>query len=116
MKLATLKTQTRDGQLVVVSRDLSQCVPVPQIAAPMQAALDDWARSEPELREVSEQPNAAQVDGAQHLDAAIYTSAIQRDYQWAAGYASRTKSELNRRTRISHGPESFDTPPLIHKR
>ena len=42
MKLASLKSG-RDGQLVVVSRDLSRAVAVTDIAATMQQALDDWA-------------------------------------------------------------------------
>ena len=42
MKLATLKDGSRDGRLVVVSRDLSRAVAVPRIAATLQAALDDW--------------------------------------------------------------------------
>ena len=40
MKLASLN-QGRDGVLVVVSRDLSRAVRVPQVAATLQAALDD---------------------------------------------------------------------------
>ena len=40
MKLASQKSG-RDGQLLVVSRDLSRAVPVPHIAATLQAALDD---------------------------------------------------------------------------
>ena len=31
MKLATLGNGTRDGELVVVSRDLARCVAVPEI-------------------------------------------------------------------------------------
>ena len=42
MKLATLRNGTRDGQLVVVSRDLKWAMPVPSIAPTLQAALDDW--------------------------------------------------------------------------
>ena len=42
MKLATLKDGSRDGRLVVVSRDLSRAVAVPRIAPTLQAALDDW--------------------------------------------------------------------------
>ena len=42
MKLATQDDHTRDGRLVVVSRDLSRCVAVPEIARTLQAALDDW--------------------------------------------------------------------------
>ena len=44
MKLATLRNGSRDGQLVVVSRDLTRALPVPHIAATLQEALDDWAR------------------------------------------------------------------------
>lgn len=42
MKLASLKAGGRDGTLLVVSRDLAHCVPVPQVAPTLQAALDDW--------------------------------------------------------------------------
>ena len=42
MKLATLKDSTRDGRLVVVSRDLTRCSEVGHIARTLQAALDDW--------------------------------------------------------------------------
>ena len=41
MKLATLNNGKRDGALVVVSRDLSRAVRVPQLAATLQAALDE---------------------------------------------------------------------------
>lgn len=53
MKLATLKTDRRDGQPVVVSSDFSRAVAVPAIAPTLQAALDDWGRLEPRLREVA---------------------------------------------------------------
>jgi len=43
MKLATLKDGTRDGQLVVVSRDLTRYTPVLDIAETLQEALDNWA-------------------------------------------------------------------------
>ena len=42
MKLATLKDDSRDGRLVVVSRDLSQYQLVPKISATLQHALDHW--------------------------------------------------------------------------
>lgn len=115
MKLATLKTQSRDGQLVVVSRDLSRCVPVPQVAATMQAALDDWARSEPELRTVYEQLNAGRADGTQPFDPAACHSPLPRAYQWADGSAYLNHVELVRRARNSQVPESFFTDPLMYQ-
>ena len=42
MKLASLKSSGRDGTLVVVSRDLTWAITVPDIATTLQAALDDW--------------------------------------------------------------------------
>ena len=50
MKLATLRNATRDGRLVVVSRDLARALPVPGIAATLQEALDDWGRAAPLLQ------------------------------------------------------------------
>ena len=47
MKLASLKEGGRDGTLVVVNRDMSKAVKVPDIAPTMQAALDNWAHTEP---------------------------------------------------------------------
>ena len=52
MKLATLKNGTRDGQLVVVSKDLSVCSAVKDIAPTLQFALDQWAKVESQLNEV----------------------------------------------------------------
>ena len=43
MKLATLKDGSRDGILVVVSRDLRKAVRVATFARTMQAALDELA-------------------------------------------------------------------------
>lgn len=53
MKLATLKDRTRDGMLVVVSRDLAHCVSARPIAATLQAALDDWEHAAPRLADLA---------------------------------------------------------------
>ena len=50
MKLASLKGG-RDGRLVIVSNDLTRATEASRIAPTLQAALDDWARVEPHLRE-----------------------------------------------------------------
>ncbi|MEO7036510.1 MAG: 2-keto-4-pentenoate hydratase, partial [Polyangiaceae bacterium] len=49
MKLASGR-QGRDGTLFVVSRDGSRVAAAHDIAPHLQAALDDWERSEPQLR------------------------------------------------------------------
>jgi fumarylacetoacetate (FAA) hydrolase len=52
MKLATLHNGTRDGRLVVVSRDLTQAVEVKTLAPTMQHAIEHWATVQPGLQSV----------------------------------------------------------------
>lgn len=114
MKLASLK-QGRDGLLVVVARDLSQCVPVPDIAPTLQAALDDWARAEPHLLEIYAHLNAGKVHGAQAFDPAQCAAPLPRAYQWADGSAYVTHVELVRRARGAEMPPAFWTDPLMYQ-
>jgi fumarylacetoacetate (FAA) hydrolase len=53
MKLATLSDGSRDGQLVVVSRDLAQAHFASGIATRLQQVLDDWGFLAPQLEELS---------------------------------------------------------------
>ena len=54
MKLATLKNGTRDGKLVVVSRDLTRFTDASFLVPTLQAALDDWRRLSPHLATLAE--------------------------------------------------------------
>lgn len=115
MKLATLKAGGRDGTLVVVRRDLTTCVSVPQIAATLQAALDDWERCAPQLQAVSNALNSDKADGAQAFDVAQCHSPLPRAYQWADGSAYLNHVELVRKARGSEVPESFWSDPLMYQ-
>ena len=115
MKLATLKAGGRDGTLVVVRRDLSQCVAVPQVASTLQAALDDWDRCAPLLQAVSDTLNAGNAAGTQPFDPAQCHSPLPRAYQWADGSAYLNHVELVRKARGSEVPPSFWTDPLMYQ-
>lgn len=58
MKLATLKNGSRDGRLVVVSRDLGRAVDAAAVAPTMQFAIEHWSWVEPGLRALSDALNA----------------------------------------------------------
>jgi len=47
MKLSTLKNHSRDGRLLVVSRNLAWAVDASDIAATLQDAIERWASVEP---------------------------------------------------------------------
>ena len=52
MKLATYKDGSRDGQLVVVSRDLTTAHYATGIANKLQQVLDDWNFMSPQLQDL----------------------------------------------------------------
>lgn len=80
MKLATLKSKTPDGDLVVISADLARAQRVPEIAPTMQAALDRWAEVEGGLRKVSDALDAGRGAGAFPFDPAAAMSPLPRAY------------------------------------
>ncbi|OBZ92995.1 hypothetical protein ADU59_23170 [Pararhizobium polonicum] len=84
MKLATLKDSTRDGKLVVVSKDLTRCSEVGHIARTLQAALDDWAHAGPRLARVAigVETGAQPTTRFHEHDAA---SPLPRAFFWAGG-------------------------------
>lgn len=114
MKLATLRDGSRDGRLVVVSRDLAHAAPVPQVKT-LQEALDDWDAIAPDLQLLSDQLNQGRIAGTLAFDAADCLSPLPRAYQWADGSAYVNHVELVRRARGAELPPSFWTDPLIYQ-
>jgi fumarylacetoacetate (FAA) hydrolase len=111
MKLASLKAG-RDGKLVVVSRDLSRALPVPDIAPTLQAAIDDWASIAPRLAEKAE---AVEQRHGEVFEPAACASPLPRAYQWADGSAYVVHVELVRKARGAQLPPSFWSDPLIYQ-
>lgn len=114
MKLASLKNG-RNGDLVVVSRDLSTAVRVPGIALTLQHAIDQWSDVNNALTDVYQQLNAGKLEYAFAFDAKQCASPIPRAYQWADGSAYVNHVELVRRARGAEMPESFWQEPLIYQ-
>jgi fumarylacetoacetate (FAA) hydrolase len=111
MKLASLK-DGRDGRLVVVSKDLTRYLPATNVAATMQAALDDWANTRPALEAIAKKLEAG---GGESFDQASCASPLPRAYQWADGSAYVNHVELVRKARGAVLPESFWTDPLMYQ-
>jgi fumarylacetoacetate (FAA) hydrolase len=115
MKLATLKTDKLDGQLVLVSRNLEQMVTVPEIAPSLQHALDYWHELSPKLDTIYQKLNAKQLTNALPYDAKKLHSPLPRAYQWADGSAYLNHVQLVRKARGAQMPESFLTDPLMYQ-
>ncbi len=111
MKLASLRLG-RDGQLVVVSSDLSRYAAAAGVAATLQAALDDWAAAAPKLEALAAELESG---GGEAFDPALCSSPLPRAYQWADGSAYVNHVELVRKARGADMPQSFWTDPLMYQ-
>jgi len=112
LKLASLKGG-RDGQLVVVSRDLSRYLPASDIAPTLQAALDDWQNLTPALEGLF-----AQLDEpgcGEPFDETQCAAPLPRAYQWADGSSYVNHVELVRGSRGAAIPTKFWVEPLIYQ-
>ena len=87
MKLATYKDSSRDGQLVVVSRDLSTAHYATGIAGKLQQVLDDWNFMSPQLQDLYETLNHGKARHAFPFEPSRCMAPLPRAYQWADGSA-----------------------------
>ena len=115
MKLGTLKDGTRDGMLLVVSRDLKHAIPADHIAPALQDALDDWDYCAPQLATLYEDLNRTLSSRAFETDFAKFAAPLPRAYQWADGSAYVNHVELTRKARSAEMPKEFWTDPLMYQ-
>jgi fumarylacetoacetate (FAA) hydrolase len=115
MKLATYQDGTRDGQLVVVSRDLTQAHYASGIANRMQQLLDDWNFLSPQLQDLSETLNQGKARHAFPFDPKMCMAPLPRAYQWADGSAYINHVELVRAARNTDVPDTYYTDPLMYQ-
>ncbi|HEX4781890.1 MAG TPA: fumarylacetoacetate hydrolase family protein [Usitatibacter sp.] len=119
MKLASLREHSRDGSLIVVSRDLARAVRVVKIAETMQSALENWEAVAPLLADA-----AASLEGGGERHAFDFQEALAgnrvaaplpRAYEWLDGSAYLSHVERVRRARNDKVPESFYKDPLMYQ-
>lgn len=115
MKLATLRDGSRDGQLVVVSRDLTLAHHAAGIVSRLQGALDDWNFIAPQLADLYQTLNEGRARHAFPFDPALAMAPLPRAYQWADGSAYVNHVELVRKARGAEMPPSFWTDPLMYQ-
>ena len=115
MKLATYRDGSRDGQLVVVSRDLSTAHYATGIAERLQQALDDWNFISPQLQDLYDTLNQGKARHAFPFDPARCMAPLPRAYQWADGSAYINHVELVRAARKSEVPANYYTDLLMYQ-
>jgi fumarylacetoacetate (FAA) hydrolase len=115
VKLATLANGARDGELIVVSRDLARALPVPQLARTLQDALDRWDEVAPRLQQAADDLEAGRCRGGFPFGAASVLAPLPRAHHWVDGSAYVNHVELVRKARGAVMPPSFWTDPLVYQ-
>ena len=113
MKLASLKSG-RDGRLVVVSDDLAYYADATHLVPTLQAALDDWQRVEPLLRNLATDLEH-EVIPRERFHEREAAAPLPRAYQWADGSAYVNHVALVRQARGAELPDSFWHDPLMYQ-
>jgi fumarylacetoacetate (FAA) hydrolase len=104
MKLATERTRSPDGRLLIVSRDLATAVPATGIASTLQEALERWEEIEEPLRRLYDDLNAGKVVGGSPFDPTTVAAPLPRAWQWLDGSAFPSHAKLMER--------AFNMPPI----
>jgi fumarylacetoacetate (FAA) hydrolase len=115
VKFASLRNGTRDGQLLLVSRDLARALPVPHIAATLQSVLDDWSRLAPRLEQAALDLEDGRAPGSFPFQATQVLAPLPRAFHWVDGSAYVNHVELVRKARGAEMPPSFWTDPLVYQ-
>lgn len=112
MKLATLDTGG-DGQLLIVSRDLSRGA-VATAAPTLQAAMENWREIEGALREQSDMLNAGSAADVIAIDPQALAAILPRGYQFLDASAFLAHNHILARA-WGFEPRGEAEPPLMYQ-
>lgn len=116
MKLGTLKSaNSLDGELCVISRDLTTAVKATHIAPSLREAVEKWSQTESALQKLSEELNSGKATGAFAVKEGDFHSALPRTWLFADGSAFIYHIKLVRMARKAPLPETLSTVPLMYQ-
>lgn len=115
MKLATLKDGSRDGQLIIVARDLKTAVIATNIAPTMQDLLDSWDFMQPQCEDLYVQLNQGRAPYSFDFDARQCMAPLPRAYQFVDASAWLDYVELMCKARDNPMPPQWQSDPLLHQ-
>lgn len=114
MKLASLKSDSRDGRLVVVNRALTKAVHVAD-APTMQFAIEHWDQISPHLHEQFDRLQADDHPDAFDFSVSDCAGVFPRSYQFLDGSVYLNHMKKARAARGVDMPPNYETEPLMYQ-
>lgn len=115
MKLATLKSDNRDGVLAIVSKDLSIAMTMPAVAPTLQYAIENWASVSSALEDGYASLNAGNASLAFPFDPSLVAAPFPRAYQWCDASAFLNHGRLMQQAFNLPPHENAETVPLMYQ-
>jgi fumarylacetoacetate (FAA) hydrolase len=116
MKLGTLKSaHSLDGELCVISRDLSKAVKATGIAPNLREAMEKWSEKSPALLALYKELNDGKAANSFAVKQEDFHSALPRTWLFADGSAFIHHIKLVRMARKAPLPETLSTVPLMYQ-
>ena len=115
MKLATLNDGTPDGQLLVVSTDLSRAVSAQEVAPNLLAAVGNWNALAPRLERLYDELNENHAAGAFSFDPTRLAAPLPRTWQWLDASAFLSHGDLMQQVFKLPPIEGKDEIPLMYQ-
>ncbi len=114
MILASQKSG-RDGELIVISRDMKIAARATGIATTMQALLDDWDACATGLEDIYLTLNNGTAKDSFELDMLALAAPLPRSYQYLDGACYISHIRRNREARGDTLPDDILDAPLIYQ-
>ncbi|GGF85558.1 fumarylacetoacetate hydrolase family protein [Alteromonas lipolytica] len=115
MKFASEKSSSADGRLLLVAKDMSRAIAVPDIADTLQQALNNWAEAEPLLQARYAALNDGQLSDAQPLSSFNLDAPMPRSWQWLDGSCFLNHGHLMQKAFHLDPIEDADKYPLVYQ-
>ncbi len=114
MKLGSLKSNSRDGSLVVISKDNKKIISAKGIADSLRVAIENWSQVKKDLEDLYQKLNSGQVK-SENVDENNFLSPLPRTFQWIDGSVFIQHIRLVRKSRKATIPETLTTIPLVYQ-
>lgn len=115
MKFATYQDGSRDGQLVVVSRDLASAHYATGISSRLQAVLDDWNFLSPQLQDLYDNLNAGRVRHGFSFEPERCMAPLPRAFGQAEGHAYPHHDDIRRQAENADLPTESSAKPWLRR-
>lgn len=115
MRLASLKSKSRDGILCVLNSEMTEAVKVESIALSLREAMENWSTVEPQLKKVYENLQQKKQSDTFKVKWSDFHSALPRTWLFADGSAFIHHIRLVRKARNAAPPETLMTVPLMYQ-